>query len=96
MLADFRLGDPLITDFVISVFLGLLEGVVGLLPAATSVPALPTALLSDGISFFGHLDRYLPIHEMTEMLALTILVTNAWILFWLIGWVYSRIPGKAT
>jgi len=84
-----------ITDAIFGIFMGIVEAIVGLLPAASTIPAIPEVLL-DGVGFVASLDRYVPVHEWVQVAGLALVIQNAAFVLWVAGWVYARLPVKAT
>lgn len=76
---------------------GLLNGVVGHLPAASNlVPISVPSVFTDAAALVGQLDRYVPIHEMVAVIGLALLIQGGMMLFFVASWIYQRIPFKAT
>ena len=86
----------MIADFILGLAHAMVSTAVGVLPAGTfTVPAIPSQFTT-AANFVMALDKYLPMSEVRNVLAVQVTILTASYAIWAFGWVYSKLPFKGT
>lgn len=83
----------MIGEAVLGIATGLLNGLLDALP---TVPPEDYSGLAALFAQAAALNKYLPVTETLACVGTVLAFNAARVAFWLAGWIYARIPFKAT